>query len=261
MKKIFLVLFILISTFLYFSLIEVKAQTPTPTDQIIQIPGVTCGDAEAEKDDIRRCCLSSNLSFKDKYKVPDIFCVSDIISSPVKAGCAGNIANGIISYVLSAWPVKNIEEYFSGGAKKINPCINGNPSTTDYSDPNCVCILQPATTKILCDRYLKDSKDYNSCVDCSDRGVWTSLGCIENDMNSFLTNFIFKIGIGLAGGFSLLCIIYAAFMMQSSQGNPEKLKKAQELITSCIMGLMLIIFSVFILRLIGVNILKIPGFD
>jgi len=49
-------------------------------------------------------------------------------------------------------------------------------------------------------------------------------------------------------------------MMQSSQGNPEKLKKAQEMITSCIMGLMLIIFSVFILKLIGVNILKIPGF-
>ena len=39
------------------------------------------------------------------------------------------------------------------------------------------------------------------------------------------------------------------------------LKKAQELITSCIMGLMLIIFSIFILRLIGVDILKIPGFE
>ena len=50
-------------------------------------------------------------------------------------------------------------------------------------------------------------------------------------------------------------------MMQTSQGNPEKLKKAQEMLTSCIMGLMLIIFSVLILRLIGVDILKIPGFN
>jgi len=49
--------------------------------------------------------------------------------------------------------------------------------------------------------------------------------------------------------------------MQSSQGNPEKLKKSQDMITSCIMGLMLIIFSIFILKLIGVDILKIPGFS
>jgi len=67
-------------------------------------------------------------------------------------------------------------------------------------------------------------------------------------------------GIGLAGLIALLCIIYAAFMIQISSGNPERIKKAQELLTSCIMGLMLIIFSVFILRLIGVDILKIPGF-
>ena len=41
----------------------------------------------------------------------------------------------------------------------------------------------------------------------------------------------------------------------------EKIKKAQDLLTSCIMGLMLIIFAVFILRLVGVNILRIPGFS
>jgi len=33
------------------------------------------------------------------------------------------------------------------------------------------------------------------------------------------------------------------------------------MITSAIAGLLLIIFSVFILRLIGYDILKIPGFD
>jgi len=86
------------------------------------------------------------------------------------------------------------------------------------------------------------------------------MGCVYTDTKDFIEKTVFGLGIGLAGGFALLCIIYAAFMMQSSQGNPEKLKKAQELITSCIMGLMLIIFSVFILRLIGVSILKIPGF-
>jgi hypothetical protein len=260
MKKILLVLFILLSAFLFFSLPKAQAQTPTPADQILQVPGYNCGNAESTDPNVQKCCLSSNLSFKDRKNIPDVWCVSDIISSPVKAGCPGNIVNGIVDYVLSAWPIKNIEEYFTGVAKKINPCINGNPSTLDYSDPSCVCKIQPATTKILCDKYLANSKDYGSCVSCAEKGVWTSIGCINNDLNTFIGKTVFGFGIGLAGGFSLLCIIYAAFMMQSSQGNPEKLKKAQEMITSCIMGLMLIIFSVFILRLIGVNILKIPGF-
>lgn len=260
MKKIFLALFILAVAFL-FSVKTVKAQiTPTPTNQSFQVPGVTCGDAESEDSEIKKCCLSGNLSIKDKVNVPELFCISDLLGSPVKGGCPGNLINGIIDYFFSAWPIKNIEEYYTGVAQKANPCINGNPSTLDYSNPSCVCVLQPATTKILCDKYLANSKDYGSCVNCAQKGVWTSIGCIQNDLNSFIGETVFGFGIGLAGGFSLLCIIYAAFMMQSSQGNPEKLKKAQEMITSCIMGLMLIIFSVFILRLIGVNILKIPGF-
>jgi len=260
MKKIFLVLFILISSFLFFSITAVGAQTPTPANQSFQMPGLTCGDAESKDANIQKCCLSGNLSLKDKIVVPEVFCVSDLFSSPVKAGCPGNMINGIVGYFFSAWPIKNIEEYYTGIAQKVNPCITGNPSTLDYSNPSCVCKIAPATTKVLCDKYLANSKDYRSCVTCADKGVWTSIGCVKNDLNSFIGETVFGTGIGLAGGLSLLCIIYAAFMMQSSEGNPEKLKKAQEMITSCIMGLMLIIFSVFILRLIGVSILKIPGF-
>ena len=263
MKKIFLVLFvlfILLSSFLFFPLPKPQAQTSTSASQILQFPGITCGDAEAKTDSIKRCCLSSNLSFKSKNSIPDIVCVSDIFALPVKAGCVGNLVQGVLSYFTTVWPIKDIEEWDSKPENKINPCINGNPTTLDYSDPSCVCKLEPATTMMLCDQYLKDSKDYGSCVSCSSSGVWTSIGCVKNNLNSFIGETVFGFGVGLAGGFSLLCIIYAAFMMQSSQGNPEKLKKAQEMITSCIMGLMLIIFSVFILKLIGVNILKIPGF-
>ncbi len=260
MKKIFLVLFILLSAFLFFPLAKTSAQTPTTADQILQFPGITCGDAESKDPIVQKCCLSSNLSFKGRNSVPDIVCVSDIFALTVKAGCAGNLIQGVLNYFTTVWPLKNIEEWGAKPENKINPCINGNPTTEDYSDASCVCKLQPATTAMLCNQYLKDSKDYGSCVSCSSSGVWTSIGCVENDLSSFIEKTVFGMGVGLAGGFSLLCIIYAAFMMQSSQGNPEKLKKAQEMITSCIMGLMLIIFSVFILRLIGVNILKIPGF-
>jgi putative Mn2+ efflux pump MntP len=65
--------------------------------------------------------------------------------------------------------------------------------------------------------------------------------------------------MGLAGIIAIGCITFAAIQFQLSQGDTEKIKKARELMTSCIMGLILIIFSVFILRVIGVDILQLPG--
>jgi hypothetical protein len=67
--------------------------------------------------------------------------------------------------------------------------------------------------------------------------------------------------LSIAAFIAIGCIIYAAVQIQLSQGDAEKLKKARETLTSCILGFMLIIFSVFILRVIGVDILQIPGFS
>ncbi len=112
----------------------------------------------------------------------------------------------------------------------------------------------------LCYNIPSDSQEYKDCTECSDRGIWTAAGCVEYEVEPFIQNFIFKYGIGLAGIFSLLCIAYASFIMQTSVNNPEKIKHAQDLMTSCITGLLLVIFSVFILRVIGVDILQLPGF-
>ena len=81
------------------------------------------------------------------------------------------------------------------------------------------------------------------------------------NLQEFIEKTILGTGVGLGGGISLLCIMFSAFQMQTSAGNAEKLKKAQELLTNCIIGLMVIIFSVLILKIIGVDILRIPGFN
>ncbi len=89
--------------------------------------------------------------------------------------------------------------------------------------------------------------------------VWTAFGCLPTSTGEFLTPLL-KFGSGIAGGIAFLLIIVGGFQMAMSAGNPEKLNEGKELITSAIVGLLFIIFSVFLLRLIGVDILGIPGF-
>ena len=93
-----------------------------------------------------------------------------------------------------------------------------------------------------------------------DEGIYTAIGCIPvltKDVNNFLS-WILTWAIGIAGGIAFLLILLAGFQIITSQGNPEKMKAGQELLTAAIMGLLLLIFSVFILNFIGVDVLGIP---
>ncbi len=47
----------------------------------------------------------------------------------------------------------------------------------------------------------------------------------------------------------------------ASSGNPEKVQAAREQLTSAVVGLLFIIFSITILQVIGVDILHIPGLN
>ncbi len=247
MKKIFLILFILLSSFLFFSP-GINAQ-----ESSFLVPGVNCGMAGDIK--TNKCCAPVKINFLEP---PDF-------GSPWRVLRDLLLGPGMNFFKTFTNPLENFQK------KILIPCqigVQSNGINGDPSDINCRCVLDgltptPGPLQALskfCDKQISVG-DQANCTTCiGGGGVWTGLGCMQGSLDQSIGKTVFGFGIGLAGGFSLLCIIYAAFMMQSSQGNPEKLKKAQEMITSCIMGLMLIIFSVFILRLIGVNILKIPGF-
>ncbi len=95
-------------------------------------------------------------------------------------------------------------------------------------------------------------------------GIQTALGCISTSItgdpagNSFFSAII-KISVGLGGGLALLLMLYGIFIITTSAGIPDKLKEGKEILTSAISGLIFIILSVFLLNLIGINILGIPG--
>jgi len=57
-----------------------------------------------------------------------------------------------------------------------------------------------------------------------------------------------------------LLMAFGALKIITSAGSPESIQAGKELITSALAGLIFIILSLFLLKLIGVDILQIPGF-
>jgi len=94
------------------------------------------------------------------------------------------------------------------------------------------------------------------------KGINTAIGCIPvltDSPNEFLSS-ILSWAVGVGSGIAFLLMLYAGFMVMTASGNPERLKAGQELLTSAIAGLILLIFSVFILKFIGVDILGLDAF-
>ena len=211
-------------------------------------PGITCGNSNGTGD-LKKCC-----------------------KSPLITPAAINLGSTVLdaAYML-IHPV--IEKNTNAIIQKqktiiIKPCMDGVPSTPgDVNSSSCICLLdvpkEPLTSIEEMCKNIRTSGEQSQCADCAHNksGVWTALGCFNGNLSEFITNNIMKTGIGIAGGISLLCIMFAAFQMQTSSGNAEKVKKAQEMMTNCITGLMVIIFSILILKIIGVDILKLPGFS
>jgi len=101
---------------------------------------------------------------------------------------------------------------------------------------------------------------FAACPPCPPNEVCTALGCIPFNPPINFVAWILARAIGIGGGITFLLIIFGAIKVLTSAGNPENVKAGQEMITSALMGLLFIIFSLFLLELIGVKILNIPGF-
>lgn len=95
---------------------------------------------------------------------------------------------------------------------------------------------------------------------CGDTGINTAIGCINFGSQTSLFGDLLRWAVGIGGGISFLLIVYAGFLIMTSAGNPDRLKAGQELLTSALSGLILLIFSIFVLRFIGIDILGLNAF-
>jgi len=99
----------------------------------------------------------------------------------------------------------------------------------------------------------------NWAISCGNDCVETAFGPFKAD-GSFVQTFL-NIGFGIAGGIAFLLILFGGLQIIMSGGNPEKLNEGREVVTAAIVGLLFVLFSVFILRFIGVDILQLPGLN
>lgn len=148
-------------------------------------------------------------------------------------------------------------------------CISCSKELCDYEDCRTCNICRPSNTppppfpdmKPICTQLGQGPG--SACRQCvEDQGkLWTAIGCVPTNMGEFVKDYVFKFGVGIAGGVAFLYFIYGCFLILTSAGNAERVEEAKSIITSALSGLLLIIFSIVLLRLIGVDILRIPGFS
>ncbi len=169
--------------------------------------------------------------------------------------CIGNactcVADSTLACGKAGQPCCTTGSQCNGGLK---------PLTTGMG---CVCITQtpPPYTPPPTDSGGGGGKGADLHGSCGTTGINTAIGCISalESPEAFYGDLL-RWGVGVGGGIAFLLIIYAGFMIMTSAGNPERLKAGQELLTSAISGLILLIFSIFALRFIGVDILGLNQF-
>lgn len=183
-----------------------------------------------------------------------LFVLAFIVIQKAHAVCIPSVfKSGVLCEETDKWPLLQFE---------LCQYDNSKCCSSPGECPTLQEIQQEATDKIkgLC-IWITDSIKNGECITCIEKGdsIYTAIGCIPTTPEGFVTKFL-ELAIGIAGGIAFLLILFGSIQMMTNAGNPEKLNAGKELVTAAISGLLLIIFSIYLLRLLGYTILRIPGF-
>lgn len=97
--------------------------------------------------------------------------------------------------------------------------------------------------------------------------MYTMIGCVNTNINDFtqegaaanIVNFLLnRLIFPMSGGIALSFLIYGAFLILTSQSEPDKLNHGQRVVMGAIIGIIFVLLTVFIVNFVA-GILKIPG--
>jgi len=142
------------------------------------------------------------------------------------------------------------------------------PNNPPSNWEKCVDCLYPGASKNPGSKdTLKINPSDNSAPTPYPGRKYTVFGCI-NVAGGFKTEegvvgvgqFFLNIFFSIIGGVAFLFLLYGGLTILLSQSNPEKLNYGKRVVYGAIIGLIFSFLSVFIVRILASNILRIPGF-
>lgn len=220
---------------------------------------------DGEKIGIALVATGGNSCKSYPYKIQDG--ITDYLDFEVKNGSVDTFVPGAnieanCSYKLTVRLPKNAGDVEN--TKKSIKVYSASPMAAlscGDTEEQCNTNLSANLSYNLCKQQIKEgTEQFTACQECFEGGgIWTAVGCIPSNPESVIATII-TIGLAAGGGIVLIMILVGSFELSVSQGDPNKTKEAKEKITSAIIGLLFVIFSVTILQFIGVSILHIPGF-
>lgn len=96
---------------------------------------------------------------------------------------------------------------------------------------------------------------------------YTFLGCLgsgggfgQEGAAGGVVQSLLNIVFSITGGIAFLYLLYGAFIITTSQANPDRLNYGKKVVYGAIAGLIFTLGSVFIVKFIASGVLKIPGF-
>jgi hypothetical protein len=197
--------------------------------------------------------------------------------TPRNPRCVGAVAPGVQTRPATCTCDKPPGQSGGGGNNGFH-CQkpDGTPGDQQFcNDARTACMPDPQSTNANTPGVLCNSghagRQYPTlvppppppCVQFDAQGkcqeVSTALGNLKTDPSGFITT-VFGILLSVSGGIALLLIIRAGYWLMTSGGQPEKINNARDQLIAAIVGLIFLIFSLVMLQVIGVEILKAPCF-
>lgn len=128
-------------------------------------------------------------------------------------------------------------------------------------------LINSTSSKKRCDTLIIDSITNRPENEPQEGRVYSDLGCFETSENFTSPNAstdVVKKLLGIVqtatGGVGLILVMRAALRLATSRGDAEKIHEAKKSLTNVVIGVLFVLFSVFIFSFFAAQVLRIPGY-